>query len=269
MAAMSKEWTQRGWLLALIVFGLAALGVAGWLWGATIWNFLTDEEMVQSLVVRAGAWGPLVLILLNVLQIVIAFIPGHVVQLAAGYLYGPYWGFLYAAIGLLVGAMAAMALARFFGRPVAKWMIGETRLQQWEKVTHSDSTWVWTLLMIGPIGDIPFVLAGLSSVSFTKIFLLTLFVRVPSAFLSTAVGGGLIPYYWMVAVVIVAAVVALLALHYKSSIDAWFDRTVSGRIPQIGGAALSTEGAIEDGATVTPPSSVHTPVPLHSEKSGK
>ena len=123
-----------------------------------------------------------------------------------------------------------MALARFFGRPVAKWMIGEARLQQWEKVTHTDSTWVWTLLMVGPIGDIPFVLAGLSSVSFTKIFLLTLIVRVPSAFLSTAVGGGLIPYTWMIAVVVVAAIVTLVALRYKSELEAWFDGIMDRRI---------------------------------------
>lgn len=234
---MKIDLLQRKGLLALIVLGLAALSVALWFWGALLWHWgstgwhlLTDEEMVQTFVLQAGAWGPLVLILLNVLQIVIAIIPGHVVQLAAGYLYGPYWGFLYAAIGLLGGAMAAMALARLFGRPVAKWTIGEARLQQWEKVTHSDSTVIWTLLMLGPIGDIPFVLAGLSSVTFVKIFLLTLFVRVPSAFLSTAVGGGLIPYYWIVVLIAVASIATLIALRYKAALESWFGGAIDARL---------------------------------------
>lgn len=247
MQPVREVWQRKG-LLALIVLALAALGLAGWLWGAQAWHFLRslyDEEIVREFVVQAGPWGPLVLILLNVLQIVIAIIPGHVVQLAAGYLYGPYWGFLYAAIGLLGGAMAAMALARYFGRPVAKWMIGETRLAQWEKVTHSDSTWVWTVLMVGPVGDIPFVLAGLSSVSFSKIFLLTLLVRVPSAFLSTAVGGGLIPFVWMIVIVIVAAAVALVALRYKTTLEAWFDGVVETRIPEPRTAEHPVVGGLE------------------------
>jgi uncharacterized membrane protein YdjX (TVP38/TMEM64 family) len=217
------------------------------------WHFLTDEALVQSYVEKAGSWGPLVLILLNVLQIVIAIIPGHVVQLAAGYLYGPYWGFLYAAIGLLGGAMAAMALARFFGRPVAKWMIGEARLQRWEKVTHSDSTLIWALLMLGPIGDIPFVLAGLSSVSFTKIFLLTLFVRVPSAFLSTAVGGGLIPYYWMVILLAAATVVTLAAMRYKTEIEHWLDNAIDWRISRAQGGELAPEKTYEEPSVISPP----------------
>ncbi len=259
MPRMKKPELQPKVLLILVAVGVAALCVAGWLWGALLWqwllagwHFLTDEAMVQAFVERAGVWGPLVLILLNVLQIVVAIIPGHVVQLAAGYLYGPYWGFLYAAIGLLVGAMAAMALARFFGRPVAKWMIGASRLQQWEKVTHSDSTLIWTLLMLGPIGDIPFVLAGLSSVGFTKIFLLTLFVRVPSAFLSTAVGGGLIPYYWMVVLIAAATVVTLVAMRYKTEIETWFDNMIAWRVSRANGGRLAPEAALDD-ASIVPP----------------
>jgi len=257
---MKRPGLQRKVLLILIAVGVAALGVVGWLWGALLWQwtitgwrFLTDEALVQSFVEQAGVWGPLVLILLNVLQIVVAIIPGHVVQLAAGYLYGPYWGFLYAAIGLLVGAMAAMALARFFGRPVAQWMIGETRLQRWEKVTHSDSTLIWALLMLGPIGDIPFVLAGLSSVGFTKIFLLTLFVRVPSAFLSTAVGGGLIHYYWMVVLIAIATVITLVAMRYKVEIEKWFDGLVDWRLSRTSGSKLAPDNTYNDTSAISPP----------------
>ena len=64
----------------------------------------------------APGWGPAALIGINVAQILVAPIPGYVVQAAAGYLYGPLWGGIYGAIGLMIGAMLAMLLARLLGR---------------------------------------------------------------------------------------------------------------------------------------------------------
>ncbi len=232
---------ERKWLVALIVAALALASLAVWLWGYETWLLLTDTERMATFVERMGPWGPLALILLNMLQIVVAIIPGHVVQLAAGYLYGPLWGGIYAAIGLLLGAMAAMALARFFGRPVARWLVGESKLNEWEKVTHTDSIWVWALLMLGPVGDIPFALAGLSSVGFLRIFWLTLFIRVPTAFLSTAVGGGAIPFYWLLGLIALAWAGTLVALRYREPIVRWFDGLIAARSTS---AAANAEPAI-------------------------
>ncbi len=211
--------------LALIV-ALVLLGVALWLWGGDIYSFLSDEQALEAAVVKAGAWGPLALILFNVVQIVIAPIPGYMVQLAAGYLYGPLWGGIYGAIGVLLGAMTAMWLARTLGRPVAVMLVGENRLARWESVTHSDSVWVWLLLLLGPVGDIPYTLAGLSRVRYLTILLLTLCVRVPSVFLSTAIGGGSVPLLWFFVVVGVAGVILIVGLRYKTPLEAWYARTL-------------------------------------------
>lgn len=251
---------ERKWLVALILAALAVISVVVWLWGYEAWLLLTDTERMATFVERAGPWGPVALILLNMLQIVIAIIPGHVVQLAAGYLYGPLWGGIYAAIGLLLGAMTAMALARFFGRPVARWLVGEAKLNEWEKVTHTDSLWVWALLMLGPVGDIPFALAGLSSVSFVRIFWLTLFIRVPTAFLSTAVGGGAIPFYWLLGLIALAWAATLVALRYREPIVRWFDGLIAAR-------STAGDGKVESALVIaidsTGEGATDTPLPPH------
>ena len=218
-------------LRALFILVPAAIvaGIVTWFWGEPIMALLTDEARIEALVEQAGPWGPLALIAINVVQIVIAPIPGYVVQLAAGYLYGPLWGGIYAAIGLIAGAMLTMALARIFGRPLARWVIGEQRLERWETVTHSDSAIIWFLMLLGPIGDIPYTLAGLSRVRYLTIFLITLFVRVPTAFLSTAIGGGLLPAYWLVALVAAAGALGLLLLRFRAPLTLWFDNLVAAR----------------------------------------
>ncbi len=227
-----QQWDRRQWLLTALAMAVALvlLGIALRLWGMDAYVFLTDEQALEDLVLRMGVWGPLVLILFNVVQIVVAPVPGYMVQLAAGYLYGPLWGGIYAAIGVLLGAMTAMWLARTLGRPMARLLVGESRLARWESVTHSDSVWVWLLLLLGPVGDVPYLLAGLSRVSYLTIFLITLFIRVPSVFLSSAIGGGAVPLVWFFVVVGVAGVILLVGLRYKSAISAWYERTLNRQV---------------------------------------
>jgi uncharacterized membrane protein YdjX (TVP38/TMEM64 family) len=219
-----QERVRRNWrtlVLAGVALGAAAL--AAWQWGETVVRLLSDEATVEAIVAQAGIWGPLALVALNVFQIVVAPVPGYVVQLAAGYLYGPLWGGIYAGIGILLGGMIAMALARTFGRPLARVMVGEERLARWESVTHSDSPWVWFLLFLGPVGDLPFFLAGLSRVSYLTVFLVVLVVRVPTAFLSTAIGAGAVPIVWL-GVLIVGATLVMLLLHfYRAPLKAWYE----------------------------------------------
>lgn len=119
-AVPQARW--RRWL----PFGMLALGagILAWRYGVQIWTLASDEAALEAAVLQLGWWGPVALIGLNVAQILVAPIPGYVVQAAAGYLYGPLWGGIYGAIGLMVGAMLAMFLARTLGQPLVERMIG-------------------------------------------------------------------------------------------------------------------------------------------------
>lgn len=108
---MNGSAGRRRWSVAAALVIAPLSGVALWLWGSDAYHFLTNEQALEDFVVRAGIWGPLALIFFNIVQIVIAPIPGYMVQLGAGYLYGPLWGGVYAVIGMLAGAMVAMWLA--------------------------------------------------------------------------------------------------------------------------------------------------------------
>ncbi|MDG0810406.1 TVP38/TMEM64 family protein [Cohnella rhizosphaerae] len=55
------------------------------------------------------------LIFFQVLQTVIAPIPGEVVQIAGGYIYGTFWGTVYISGGMLLGSMMAFYFTRLLG----------------------------------------------------------------------------------------------------------------------------------------------------------
>jgi hypothetical protein len=95
-------------------------------------------------------------------------------------------------------------------------------MDRWETVTHTDRVAIWFFLLLGPLGDAPYLLAGLSRVTYVTILFLTLFVRVPSVFLSTAVGSGAIPIVWLGLIALIAAVMIVVIIRYQAQIEERF-----------------------------------------------
>lgn len=228
----TRRWATeyRGWLLAAGVL----LALLLWRFGPALWLLARDEAALEELLAQLGWWGPLALVAINVLQIVVAPIPGYVMQAAAGYLYGPLWGGILGALGLLLGGMLAMSLARIFGRPLAASLVGEDRLAQWEAVTHSTSTLIWFLILALPTGDLPYFMAGLSHVSFSKILLLTLLIRVPTVFLVAAAGAGVwVLSGWQLALLLAClALVLALFYRYRETLTLALDRRLQRRLSE-------------------------------------
>jgi uncharacterized membrane protein YdjX (TVP38/TMEM64 family) len=200
--------------------------------GPNLWQLLQDEQALESTISELGWLGPAALIGFNIVQIVVAPIPGYVVQIASGYLFGPIWGGLWASIGLLVGAMLSMWLARTFGRPLVERLVGGQRLDRWETTTHSDSAIVWFILILSPTGDLPYFLAGLSSTRFLTIFLLSLAIRVPTTFVVTSAGAGvMLLNWWQLTTALAALIVLLLAfMRYQERIVSRIDQYVHRRM---------------------------------------
>ena len=216
----------RSILLALLLLALAAI------YGPTLVDLVSDRARVEVWLAGLGPWGPLALILLNTLQIVVAPIPGYFVQAAAGYLFGALAGGFYGTIGMATGAALATSLARWYGRPLVTRLAGAERLQRWEKVIHSDSIWPWFILLVGPVGDIPYFIAGLTQVSVWKIVLIALMLRTPSVFVAAAVGAGVIslsPAWWL-AFGAVMVVIAALLHRYRDRLEHWVDHLILRRV---------------------------------------
>lgn len=224
-------WLRQRWPWVLVTVLLVASAL--WL-GPSLWAIERDEAALQAAIEGLGIWGPLALVLINVLQIVVAPIPGYVMQAAAGYLYGPFWGGVWGSLGLLAGSMLAMGLARTFGRPLAERFVGSTRLEHWENITHSGSTLVWFTLLAAPTGDLPYFLAGLAHVSYWKILALTLLIRVPATFLVAAAGAGMwIVTGWQLAAGVLALGALLVLFYtYRQRFVAMLDRHVQRRLTE-------------------------------------
>ncbi|MDD2917560.1 VTT domain-containing protein [Rhodoferax sp.] len=94
------------WLLGLALVSVIGLAVA--------WRDRFDVAALQTWVESAGSAAPLVFIALYAAATVL-FLPGSVITLAGGVLFGPIWGTLWSLTGATLGAALAFLIARYLG----------------------------------------------------------------------------------------------------------------------------------------------------------
>ena len=83
--------------------------------------------------IKSYPYDQLIFIVVQIIQVVAAPIPGELTGIIGGYLYGPFWGTVYSTIGLTLGSWIAFMLARFFGEPLLETMV---RKDVFEKFDH-------------------------------------------------------------------------------------------------------------------------------------
>ena len=104
----SKETLIKYIFVALFVILLgvsAALVILGWA-GGHFDSVATFREYMVSF----GLWGPIVLTLIQMLQVILPVLPGFLGCVVGAWLYGPVVGFLANYIGLSAGSIVAYCM---------------------------------------------------------------------------------------------------------------------------------------------------------------
>lgn len=91
--------------------GLAILLLAAIAWAVANRHSFDRESIVQW-IADLGTWGPLAYMGLYVASTVL-FLPGSILSLAGGVLFGPVWGTIYTLVGATIGATLAFLAARY------------------------------------------------------------------------------------------------------------------------------------------------------------
>ncbi len=179
----------RGRTIAIL--GLLALVVAALvIWHRPFLSFFADRARVQGFVMRFGPWAPLAAILLHIAQVLLAPIPGQVIDAANGYLFGAAWGTVYSLVGVLVGSSLAMALTRRFGRPWAERLIKKETLERLDGYSQRRGALFFFLIFLFPFlpDDVACFLAGLTPLPLAELVVLAAIGRLPGIFAANLVG---------------------------------------------------------------------------------
>ncbi len=219
------------WLPMLVVLALIAAT-------ALLWQPISillgsgDEIALKSAMRHLGVGAPLAFLALSVVQIVGAPIPGYPVQFLGGALFGVVWGAIYGTVGMLMGGLLAAWLARRLGRPFIEKHVDATQLDKYEKLTKLESVGLWVIVLLIPLGDFPYFIAGVSRVKFRTLGAAILLSRGPFTVLIAWVGANSTQApAWMIGALF-AVILVFVAMGYifRTPISAWVDRHILHRL---------------------------------------
>ena len=187
MTNRQKKWLS---ILALLLF-VAFCGTVGYFVGVPMVRLAEDPTQFRHWVDSYGIWGRLVFVGMVVLQVIIAFIPGEPIELAAGYGFGFLEGTLLTLVGFVIGSLIVFLIVRKLGVKLVEVFFDPKRIQEFSFLKDSKKTkTIAFLLMIipGTPKDFLSYFAGLTSLTLKSWLGIVVVGRLPSLITSTATG---------------------------------------------------------------------------------
>lgn len=174
-------------IAAGIAILLACVGLY-FLWGRHVFDDFTVER-IEVFVAGFGRFAPLAYILLLALSVVISQVPNVPLAIAAGMLFGTFWGGLYSIFGGMIGAAACFFIARFLGITFIKRLIGKIPCFT-ENCKEKHLVLLVFLSRLFPFFSFDLVsyCAGLTNIKTGTFLVATFFGMIPMTFLFTHMG---------------------------------------------------------------------------------
>ena len=120
-------------------------------------NLLTSPEVLVDRIKKYGIIGPIIFLLLQIVQVVFPVIPGGASCLVGPLAFGPIEGFIYNYLGLTLGSVFAYMLSRNFGLPLIKKLFKEETINKYLKyIRHKkfEKVFFWGILLPGAPDDL-------------------------------------------------------------------------------------------------------------------
>ena len=181
---------RRKLITGISLFVLLALTV---LLTVLFWNFFanTDQADFRTYVESFGPAAPLIFLGAQMLQIFLPLLPGEVMEISAGILFGAVKGTLLCLLGIVVASAAVFWLVRRFGRSVLDLYFDVDKL--YETKLFSSEERIKRLLFLlffipGTPKDLFTFIAPLSRVTLSEFLWISMIARIPSV-VSSTVGG--------------------------------------------------------------------------------
>lgn len=220
----SKE--IKWWVWALIALGVVALiALYFWLEKTNRLGIFSSAEEFRHWLEQFGAWAPIVFLLLQVAQVVVAFIPGEVTGVAGGIMFGFWNGMMLNIFGITIGSLIAFAIARKFGRPAVVRLAGGSVIEKYLAVMERNSIWMLFLMFLLPFfpKDALCYVAGLTGLTWPVFLLISFAGRLPGQIVAPLVGSGIIvvPIWGWAIIAAASGGLVYLSFRYSEKISDW------------------------------------------------
>ncbi len=193
-----RKQISKATIVKFIIFGVIILALLGYL----AWDIIAKGPLMRLLMNRdelvaamnsLGPWAPFFYIQLQILQTVVAPIPGQIVGGVGGFLFGN-WGILWTTIGSIIGFWLVFAIARKFGRPLLEKIFKKSAIDKFDFIINArgSALIIFAIFLLpGFPDDIVCYIAGLTKLSMKKLMVISILGRFPTIVVTNMIGAGL------------------------------------------------------------------------------
>lgn len=146
-----------------------------------------DVNALRGVVGDSVLLGPLVFILIQILQVVIPIIPGGISCAAGVLIFGPFAGFIYNYVGIAIGSILVFILGRQYGKPFILSLVSDKTYNKYIGWLDNEKRFerLFALAIFFPVApdDALCLMAGLTKMSLRKFTLIILLAKPVSIFL--------------------------------------------------------------------------------------
>ena len=185
------------------------------------------RQKIEDTVNSFGALSFFIFIGVQLLQIVVAFIPGEPIEILGGILFGALGGLFLCLIGILIGTVMVFYLVKFIGSPLVEVFASNEKIKKIKLLNDEKrlETLVFVLFLIpGTPKDALTYVVPLTKIKPSKYFIYSTLARIPSVVTSTMVGANLGKGHIGMSVIIfiITICIGLVGILYNDKISGKF-----------------------------------------------
>lgn len=166
---MTRETTRKALNIATIISVI--LMVLLTIYGVKT-GILTDRDKLELLVKESGIWGPLLFVMIQMIQVVVPIIPGGITCGVGVVIFGAWYGLLYNYLGIVAGSLINFYLARRYGQCFVKYFVKEETYEKYigwlEKGKKFDKFFAFAIFFPCAPDDVLCLIAGLTKMTWQK-----------------------------------------------------------------------------------------------------
>ena len=221
---------RRRRLVALAAFLVLAVALLGWLW-PHIYQ-VTDIDELRTAIESTGIWAPLTFMAINMMQVIIAPVPGSVVTMLGGVMFGVAEGIVLSMTASTIGFLAVFWMAKRYGRRLWRFFVSPRHDKRYERIVQSPRVLTFvTLTFLLPVIPDPIAayVAGLTPVRMSKLLLICVLARLPGVAMTVTVGSYTTEQnYWVAGGLLLLLALALGLIYiYRARVDRLVERLYS------------------------------------------
>ncbi len=215
----SLQWKWKwSWIIlaGLVFFSIYQYNSELWIKAVKLYGALHSRRQLKVIIHSFGPYSSLAYILLQIIQVIVAPIPGGAIEFLGGYLFGATPGFLYSMVGLILGSWAAFSLARIFEKLAVEKFVSPQTIKKFDYLIGHEGTILSFLLFLIPgfPKDALCYLLGLTPMHMGIFLIISTIGRVPGTLMAVLQGAKAFEHQYKIFLILLGiSTLAILAFY--------------------------------------------------------